>query len=165
MTQEEKAKAYDEAIERARYWAKCPTVWNSDDICQKIFPELVESEENRIKRCIGMALTDVSEKRFTDYDTSLRDCLDWLEKQSKENMIKALQLEYEKGKADALQEQRKDWSEEDERIHQCLIRDQEKALDDVRNDKYGHSEIISDLKEMYRERINWLESIKQRIGE
>lgn len=34
------------------------------------------------------------------------------------------------------------WREEDERIHQCLIRDQEKALDDVRNDKYGHSEII-----------------------
>lgn len=86
MTQEEKAKAYDEAIERARYWAKCPTVWNSDDICQKIFPELVESEENRIKRCIGMALTDVSERRFTDYDTSLRDCLAWLEKQGEQKV-------------------------------------------------------------------------------
>ena len=59
-------------------------------------------------------------------------------------------------------EQNPAWSEEDERIRQCLIRDQEKALDDVRNDKYGHSEIISDLKEMYRERINWLKSIKDR---
>ena len=56
------------------------------------------------------------------------------------------------------------WSEEDERLCQCLIRDQEKALDEVRNDKYGHSEIISDLKEMYRERINWLESLKQRLS-
>ena len=61
-----------------------------------------------------------------------------------------------------LTEQKPTWSEEDERICQCLIRDQEKALDDVRNDKFGHSEIISDLKEMYRERINWLKSIKDR---
>lgn len=52
------------------------------------------------------------------------------------------------------------WSEEDERIRQCLIRDQEEALDDVRNDKYGHSEIVSDLKEMYRERIDWLKSLR-----
>lgn len=55
------------------------------------------------------------------------------------------------------------WSEEDERICQCLIRDQEKALDDVRNDKYGHSEIVSDLKEMYRERIVWLKSLKDQV--
>lgn len=56
------------------------------------------------------------------------------------------------------------WSEEDERICQCLIEDQEESLDNVRNDKYGHSEIISDLKEMYGERIDWLKSIKERIG-
>ena len=55
------------------------------------------------------------------------------------------------------------WSEEDERLCSCLIKDQENALDDVRNDKYGHSEIISDLKEMYRERIDWLKSLKQRM--
>ena len=55
---------------------------------------------------------------------------------------------------------KQEWSGEDERIRQCLIRDQEKVLDDVRNDKYGHSEIISDLKEMYRERIDWLKSLR-----
>lgn len=55
------------------------------------------------------------------------------------------------------------WDEEDERICQCLIKDQKEAFDKVNNSKYGHSEIISDLKEMYRERINWLESIKPRI--
>lgn len=58
------------------------------------------------------------------------------------------------------EEQKPVWSEEDERICQCLIRDQEDALDEVRNDKYGHSEIISDLKEMYRERIDWLKSLR-----
>jgi hypothetical protein len=54
------------------------------------------------------------------------------------------------------------WSEEDERICLCLIEEQEKALDDVKNSKYGHQEIISDLKEIYRERINWLESFRHR---
>ena len=55
-----------------------------------------------------------------------------------------------------------EWSEEDERLCLCLIEDQEEALDKVRNDKYGHSEIISDLKEMYHERINFLKSLKDR---
>ena len=60
-------------------------------------------------------------------------------------------------------EQKPAWSEEDERLCQCLIEDQKETLDKVRNNKYGHSEIISDLKEMYHERIDWLKSLKQRI--
>lgn len=55
------------------------------------------------------------------------------------------------------------WSEEDERLCQCLIEDQKETLDKVRNNKYGHSEIISDLKEMYHERIDWLKSLKGRV--
>ena len=59
---------------------------------------------------------------------------------------------------------KQEWSEEDERLCSCIIEEQEESLDNVKNDKYGHSEIISDLKEMYRERIDWLKSLKQRIG-
>ena len=59
-----------------------------------------------------------------------------------------------------IQQKDTEWREEDERIRTCLIKDQEKALEDVKNDKYGHSEIISDLKEMYRERISWLKSLR-----
>ena len=55
------------------------------------------------------------------------------------------------------------WSEEDERLCSCLIEEQEEALNNVKNDKYGHSEIISDFKEMYKERIAWLKSLKERI--
>jgi len=55
------------------------------------------------------------------------------------------------------------WSEEDERLCTCLIKEQEESLDNVKNDKYGHSEIISDLKEMYNERIAWLKSIEERL--
>ena len=61
-----------------------------------------------------------------------------------------------------LVEQDSTLGKEDERICQCLIRDQEEALDKVRNSKCGHSEIIADLKETYRERIDWLKSLKDR---
>lgn len=60
-------------------------------------------------------------------------------------------------------EQKSVWGEEDERLCSCLIEEQEESLDNVENDKYGHSEIISDLKDMYRERINWLKSLKDRV--
>ena len=60
-------------------------------------------------------------------------------------------------------EQKPAWSDEDERLCQCLIEDQEEALDKVRKDMYGHSEIISDLMEMYHEIIDWLKSIKDRV--
>lgn len=39
-----------------------------------------------IKSCIGMCLTDVGEQRFKDYNTSLKDCLAWLEKQDENHV-------------------------------------------------------------------------------
>lgn len=71
---------YQDALERAKYWTNNPTVWSSDDICQKLFPEIIEEKYERIKDCIGMCLTDVDNQRFKDYDTSLEECLAWLEK-------------------------------------------------------------------------------------
>ena len=35
-------------------------------------------EDERIKSCIGLALTDVDEQRFKDFGTTLKDCLAWL---------------------------------------------------------------------------------------
>lgn len=42
------------------------------------------TDENMIKACIGMCLTDASEQRFRNYNTNLKDCLAWLEKQGKQ---------------------------------------------------------------------------------
>ena len=183
----------------------------------------ISFKEQMIRSCIEIALTDVSEKRFSDYGTSLKECLEWIEEQQNKiafyekqsdttsdirydginagaslSVVNGKPFDYEHAtitqkdfacdaeeasytaevatgdgsiktvvskKVSLPNPQSKEWSEEDERICQCLIKDQEKSLDEVRNDKYGHSEIISDLKEMYLERINWLKSLKQRIGE
>ena len=83
---EDYKKKYEDALERAKEWSKNPTTWSSDDICQKIFPELAESKDERIRCCIGMILTDVSEQRFDDYKTTLKDCISWLEKQGEKKV-------------------------------------------------------------------------------
>lgn len=100
MTQKEKAKRYDEAIERAR------ALNNGEDvdveagttICEYIFPKLKESEDERIleliKKYIHYNISDMA----LNADHITREQLeDWLEKQSKhlENYDEA-----EKEKAD-----------------------------------------------------------------
>ena len=143
MTVEEKAKAYDEALDRAIELYEKDSVFDSEKtLIRCIFPEFKESEDEKIRKALVDALNKNLGNGIEKYGTTLNAALTWLEKQG---------------------EQKQEWSEEDERICQCLIKDQEESLDEVRNDKYGHSEIISDLKEMYRERINWLKSLKERI--
>lgn len=41
----------------------------------------ISFKEQMIRSCIEIALTDVSEKRFSDYGTSLKECLEWIEEQ------------------------------------------------------------------------------------
>ena len=40
-----------------------------------------------IKSCIAMCLTDANEQRFKDYGTNLKDCLNWVEKQSEQKPV------------------------------------------------------------------------------
>lgn len=73
MTQEEKAKRYDEAIQRAGQFMKTPYLENSDDVVGFIFPELKDSEDERIRKSlIDMLKND--EKHY------LKE-IAWLEKQ------------------------------------------------------------------------------------
>ena len=76
MTEKEKAKAYDEALERAK------KLHDKIDI-KEIFPELNESEDERIKK----AIIEFFESEDDDTTYSLvrkKDIIDWLEKQGKE---------------------------------------------------------------------------------
>lgn len=59
--------------------------WNKDS----------KAYNEKIKACIGMCLTDANEQRFKDYNTSLKDCLLWLEKQGvKTNPYSGVSFEY-----------------------------------------------------------------------
>ena len=108
----------------------------TQEVLEKHINSMSNKDDERLRETTISFLKDFAEQ---GYENAV-ECIDWLENQKST-----------------------EWSEEDERICQCIIQDQEEALDDVRNDKYGHSEIISDLKETYRERINWLNSLKEKI--
>ena len=76
MTDKEKAKAYDEALERAKkLYGK--------GITEEIFPELNESEDERIKKAIIEFFE--SEDDNTTYSlVRKKDIIAWLERQGKE---------------------------------------------------------------------------------
>ena len=55
------------------------------------------------------------------------------------------------------------FTEEDKEMVARLIRGFEHDLEELRHDQYGHSEIVSDLKELCREKIGWLETFQKRM--
>ena len=84
MTQEEKAKAYDEALERARALnnGKDVDVEAGTTTCEYIFPELKESEDEKIKELLKHYL-EVRRCQTKDNEEYI-NCnhfLAWLEKQ------------------------------------------------------------------------------------
>ena len=72
MTEKEKAKAYDEAIERTK------KIYGNG-IIEEIFPELKEEDAERIrKNCIHFLEL---QKQYHAATFEIEECIDWLEKQ------------------------------------------------------------------------------------
>ena len=84
MTIEEKAKAYDEALELARDYYKANLKLNNADenlLLEDIFPELKESEDEKIRKALvrfHKSTIDIDGIKGTDI-------LAWLEKQGEQN--------------------------------------------------------------------------------
>ena len=101
MTQEEKARAYDEALKRARKLyndAKANEYKSDMEDYESIFPELAESEDERIRKQLidaikigrsnsGISFTEEAASRF----------IAWLEKHSEEEIRKIRKEEYTNG--------------------------------------------------------------------
>ena len=86
MTQEEKARAYDKALEKIKYVMGhgVQPVLNKEDL-QDIFPELKESEDERIrKNCIHFLELQKSHHAAT---FEIEECIAWLEKQARSTTI------------------------------------------------------------------------------
>lgn len=79
MTNEQKAKAYDEAVRKAKEIIKN----NSEDKAsmEYIFPELKESEDERIIKEIISIVKSYRECCITEGNHRFDDCIAWLEKQ------------------------------------------------------------------------------------
>ena len=154
---EQKAKAYDEAIERARYWEKNPTVWSSDDICQKLFPELKESEDERMKRIISdILLIDSDEIReiLDSNNILMQDIEAWLEKQGEQKSIEWVG-ELEEKLSNATPEQLAEWKEKYFKEEYAEWSEE----DEMQLDAAIH--LVSNTGHI--ETANWLISLKDRV--
>ena len=79
MTEKEKAKAYDKAIERAKKLY-------DNGIIEEIFPELKEDDTERIKKnCIHFLEL---QKQHHAATFEIEERIDWLEKQGKKSTDK-----------------------------------------------------------------------------
>lgn len=82
MTIEEKARAYDEALETARKinsgeGVPAPSDWT---ICEVIFPELKESEDERMRKALIRFFQRFPYDRLNDENLKPKDAIAWLEK-------------------------------------------------------------------------------------
>ena len=181
MTIEEKAKAYDEALERARGLNADNML--SNEAFEEIFPELAGSEDERMIKDI----MDAVESCYTDeYVKPIRT---WLEKQKEQKPIEpgcpqfvfddvlaldyAMDIVYRKGNEQKLYEALKslhsrlidafnneqqpaEWSEEDERILKGIIG----LVDHNQHYDVSNKEMIAWLKSL-RPHSHWKSSEEQ----
>ena len=98
MTQEEKAKAYDRALEIAKAWHKLDSNDLSNDDLETLFPSLKESEDERIRKELIQSIKDDMVVIHKD------ECITWLEKQNSnvDNANKEYWRGYREGKQEIL---------------------------------------------------------------
>jgi len=134
MTQEEKAKAYDEAIERAKEYETRNNCLVRPHV---IFPELNESEDERMRKGLIAFLEDIwhfgKNANFDKWDKS--DCSDWIAWLEKKR------------------EKKPEWSEDDENefnhiIHILNLAEEEQEIK-------GYNNLIGT--------VDWFKSLKNRI--
>lgn len=82
MTTEEKAKAYDKALEVMRQWvAPCHTKEQLDTLKKSVFPELADSEDERIR------------KKLIEYFNRYREDREWWEGITSRDIISYLEMQ------------------------------------------------------------------------
>ena len=159
-TIEEKAKAYDKAIERAKSKIKNDKdhVLYEEDVIE-IFPELQESEDERMIKSIIKALRSHSNSvnSLSSDGFKMEDVIAWLEKQG-EKPQRIVSAEAKEAMYD-----KPAWSEEDERMIDNII-DYMKPMPIFFESTKGKSGKEYTQK-FVKNAINWLKSLKERIGE
>ena len=182
MTIEEKAKAYDEALKVLHKYDGANIVL-SQSLKEEMFPELAESEDERIRK----EMIKVIRKEAKEFPSSIiaenaSSWIAWLEKQGEQKLlIEKLPEEmktigeslgfttqeesdkYNQMVSDLIMsdgnkgEQKSAWSEEDDRILNGLISSLARIGANTRTDS-------TSINYTFPREINWLKSLKQRIG-
>ena len=81
MTQEQKAKRFDEVIKAAREWSETKNgYYTPKELCEELFPELKESEDEKVREDLIELISYMH-----DDDPRKKAWLAWLERQSDTN--------------------------------------------------------------------------------
>ena len=184
MTTEEKAKAYDEALERVK---ELKSKWIDEDgktVAEMIFPELAESEDERIRKEL---MEMVDRANFDDYEKK-KKFISWLEKQKEQKIdandicvkkmvdiyrctdeydeegnhkgtpVNCMVRAYEQGIRDILKivkQKPAEWSDEDDYRIRWIISLLTTMQEKCIDDRYGDS-VPDDIPDM----ISWLKSLR-----
>lgn len=106
LTIEEKAKAYDEALERA----KKAQQYDDCNVCLYIFPELAESEDERIRKEMIFYFTEeIPQCSIQEHADKMKEFIAWLEKQGTSYTKKDVDDAYVEGVAFAKDELKKQY--------------------------------------------------------
>ena len=151
MTTEEKARAYDRAIERAKNEYQTHKSFNGfREMLVRIFPELCkseyESEDEKIRKMIINHL--MQERGSLSYDEA-EEAIDWLEKQGQVKEAEISQFIKETNKENVNSLTNNDWGEYDRTMAFTLMRDVDQMS------------YVS--KEGKNERIGWLNSLDEKF--
>lgn len=179
---EEKAKRYDEAIERAEsiYNETAIPSATTKGICTYIFPELKESEYDRMVKFIKNQLFNIKKTITENYelDAKLTKAICWLEKQceqklyvndnAKEMFIKALErAEEQNNKGYKLTYcDKNSWWEDFKAYTSCII-EQKPASWSKEDEKQARQieRIVHDdgcTQKLQKQIADWFESLKAR---
>ena len=164
MTVEEKAKAYDEALEKTRIYrdnARIAEDYGAVARYENIFPELRESKDERMMRVIGLALTDVPEERFTSLGTTLKDCLAYIEKQKDHFRDDTKMIEQKPEDDKAFEEWIDDWWKHN-KVNNPNSYDKG---DEIQFDEKGFKNFCRGVRNMYanQESAEWSEEDENKI--
>lgn len=145
---EEKARRYDEAIEKFDVILNLNTVKESGTICtddvRKILPELAESEDEKIRKAIIEIVKKDEERIGTNAHLKK---IQWLEKKGEKGTNgNEREIPYFV------------WSKEDEKIYSRIY-------DLIHNAAYANYDVDEDGKELgeYAKIAEWFKSIKDRV--
>lgn len=143
-------KSYKEALERARKLHSEPTGGTERIVCEQIFPELMESADERIRKAIIEHLRqDIELEQILSEEVG-SDWITWLEKQGEQNLANSAKI---------CKEDEEDWSEKDEKILKIIINDiQERHPEAMWKISAGNTVAVST-----QYIIDWLKSLKEKL--
>ena len=159
-------KKYKEALEKARQFSERPLEKDSSSIVEYIFPELTESEDERIRNYL-LKLADRCPEDSIDFMGEVKkgDIIAWLEKQgekkSSDEVLKIRQEVYQSGYNDGYKHGIEDGKQGEQKSH-AWSKEDERAIGII-NLALEHPYNMEGKWDR-KFALDWLKSLKQRIG-